>query len=135
MEGYMPLPEGVWTVNVNGTRGELHLSAPTAGGNIQGTLFNVQLRGLWNEISQTVNFVTEREFTQLVGGGVTLTGFAPRMFRAHLFSTPPATQTGQDILWTLAGTVTDAVGESANGVSGNSRRNEFGWFAQITQVV
>jgi hypothetical protein len=133
----MPLPEGTWTVNVNGTLGELHLLAPTAAGNVQGSLFGMPLRGLWREAAQSIDFLIERPIfsPDPIGTAPSLPGFLAHMFRGHLFSTPATPQPGQDIVWTLAGTVTDAAGHSGNGVSGNSRRNEFGWFAQLTQLV
>ena len=62
-------------------------------------------------------------------------GNIPHLYTAFLFSTPPAPPPGGDISWTLAGIVRDPVGEPANGIAGSSRRNEFGWFAQITQVI
>jgi hypothetical protein len=51
-----------------------------------------------------------------------------------LFSTPQAPQPGQDILWTLAGSVFDTANREL-GIVPTARRNEFGWFAQLTQIL
>jgi hypothetical protein len=130
----MPLPLGVWKANVNGSQGELLFEEVTSQGNVRGSLFNLPLFGLWTEPSQTVVFSVKRQID--AGGGVGLTAeWIPHSFMGYLFSTPAMPQPGQDIVWTLAGSVIDAVGQAINGVAATSRRTHFGWIAQLTQVV
>ncbi len=139
----MPLQLGTWKVNVNGLQGDLVIQSVGAKGVLSGQIFGFQVRGFWDEGSQTLTFIAQKplqvppevviSFTPPIE--IELTQVIPHFFEGHLFRTPPVPEPGQDILWTLAGTVQDASGEGANGVLGTARRNVFGWFAQITQVL
>jgi len=132
----MALRLGTWSVNVNGAQGELILQSIGAQGAVSGQIFGLILRGIWNEGAQTITFLAQRYGTPVPDGCPQhpLTNI-PHTYKGYLFSTPPMPEPGQDILWTLTGFVVDALGEPENGVSGTARRNEFGWFAQITEVV
>ena len=134
----MPLQLGVWHINVNGTEGDLNIQNIDAQGIVTGSLFAQQFRGLWDEVSQTITFLAMRQLvipTGLPPGYVPPLENVPHSYRGYLFSTPPQPQPGQDIQWTLAGSVVDSAGEAVNGIAGTARRNAFGWFAQFTQVV
>jgi hypothetical protein len=129
----MPLQLGTWHINVNGTEGNLDLQAIDTQGAVTGALFGTPLRGLWDEVSQSITFAVQG----VIPPGVPPppAPLIPHAYRGYLFCTPPSPPPGKDVLWTLAGLVVDSVGQTANGISGTSRRNEFGWFAQCTQVV
>jgi hypothetical protein len=126
----MPLKLGKWKMNLNGTEADLVLQAVNDQGVATGYLIDQGILGFWNEVIQTLSFVTQRS---IQGGELIPMGI---FFKGYLFSTPPLPQSGQDILWTLAGFVADASGEIFPGLAAPSkRRNEFGWFAQINDVV
>ena len=132
----MALQTGTWKVNVNGTEGDLQLSAVSPQGAVTGLIFGLPIVGLWDEVSQTIAFIRQEYSLQVPGCPPVPHRTIPHFFKGYLFSTPPAPQPGQDVLWTLAGSVADPVGEAATGIAGGTaRRNEFGWFAQATQLV
>jgi hypothetical protein len=119
----MPLPTGDWKANVNGVAVDLVINAPNAEGVFDGTLGDVQIRGFWDESSQTISF------------GLILPTHLPvapiAMYTASLLRSPAPAAPGQDVTVTLSGsmrTTPDWPGSSA-------RRNVFGWFAQITEIV
>ena len=133
----MPLALGTWKATVNGTLTDLVIDTVTAQGVLTGRIFNQPIKGWWDEGSQNITFIVSQgvipvplpQFTPPVSANI------PHLYTAYLFSTPPAPPPGGDISWTLAGVVRDPLGEAANGIAGTSRRNQFGWFAQLTQVV
>lgn len=126
----MPLPTGAWKANVNGIEAALILEAPDQNGVFAGTLFDTSFRGFWTESSQTVTF------SVLVFFGAESATVA--FFSGHLFRTPPNPEPGRDVLATLAGSVQMNVGDAGPATFpalGTARRNVFGWFAQITEVL
>ena len=130
----MPLPIGGWRLNVNGLEGGLMIeSVETATSVVEGSIHavsalgNSRIRGSWNEATQCLTFVVIRVGSQDL--------VLPTFFRGLLFGSPLNAPPGQDISWTLAGSVWDVTLSGDIGVHGTSRRNEFGWFAQLTQVV
>ena len=132
----MPLPIGTWRINVNGLLGDLVIETidpklAVVDGSLIGTsgLGTSFFRGTWNETSQCLTFVLVRPNAE---GHPT---FVPQFFRGLLFSTPMEPPAGHDILWTLVGSLWDTVQRGDLGIRGTARRNEFGWFAQLTQVV
>jgi len=127
----MPLPVGSWQINLNGESGVLVVgSVDAATGTVAGNVFSrMTLRGTWNEASQCLTFALFRETD---AGGQQL---LPYFFKGFLFSTPAQPTPGQDLLFTLAGSVVNAGGPDQLPVNASARRNEFGWFAQFTQVM
>lgn len=87
------------------------------------------IAGLWDETSRTLTFAFP-----VMTGPVPLAPPRQRFYKGFLFSTPRSPVPGVDVVWTLAGyvQVTDLQTAADNG--GNTRRNIFGWFAQITEV-
>jgi hypothetical protein len=126
----MPLPLGIWTINVNGTQGRLEIKEVNILGILVGQMLDgILIEGFWNEVSQMVTFSTHvnQELEMLN---------VRESFKGYLFSTPQTPGPGQDILWTLAGSVLSTGGNSnIFSIKATARRNEFGWFAQLTQVV
>lgn len=126
----MPLPTGTWRFNLNGDESSLIIESvhPTTGRLEGKTSGGFPLHGLWNDASQCITFA--------LGDNPNPANekFLPLCFRGFLFSTPAQPTPGQDVLWTLTGSVVDAAG-SPHLVTATARRTEFGWFAQITQVV
>src|SRR2546430_8114365 len=58
-------------------------------------------------------------------------------FGGHLFRSPANPEPGRDVVATIAGSLHMSVGNLSPGTFpaiGTSRRNVFGWFAQITEV-
>jgi hypothetical protein len=123
----MPLQTGVWHMNVNGVEGDLNIQSVDNNGVVAGMLFGQGIQGFWNEVTQSISFATHV---------INVNQITPRFYKGFLFSTPFQPQPGQDVLWTLAGFTVDVSGQSdITNVAGNSRRNEFGWFAQVKQIV
>lgn len=117
----MTLKLGIWKMNANGTEGQLEIgSVDPSTGVLHGKLNEAYVTGFWDETSRVLTFSM---LTPL-----------HRMFKGVLFSTPTNPQIGQDVLWTLAGLVEVADTQNAQGITGNAKRREFGWFAQITEV-
>ena len=121
----MPLPIGTWKMNINGR--ELDLTIESA----QEGIFNLTLlgeaqTGFWDEVSQTISFALTK---QPASTNVAL-------FKGYLFRTPDNPAPGRDVVATLAGSVSLNPGSFAGAnLITSSRRNVFGWFAQITEVV
>jgi len=127
----MSLPVGTWKANVNGTEVDLKIGGADQQGLFPVNLFGVDTQGFWNETSQTMAL----GFVVIVpAGGVGIVA----SFEACLFRTPPNPQPGRDVVATLTGTFRVSAGNVPAGAFPGiptSRRNEFGWFAQITEVL
>lgn len=124
----MPLPTGAWKINVNGSEGELVINAaPDGQGQFAGTVLGSTVNGFWDETSQTITFWLSQPPIPILP--------VAAIFKGYLFITPPTPEVGRDVLTTLAGFVqaNNVLGFPA--AVGQSRRNVFGWFAQITVVV
>jgi hypothetical protein len=127
----MPLPTGIWKMNLNGK--ELNFLIAS----IQGGIFSAQFldqnqTGFWDEVSQTITFgVSDGQ------GGLA----AVAAFKGYLFRSPEDPAPGRDVIATLAGSVQVSSVQVSTGpfakanLISSSRRNVFGWFAQITEVV
>ena len=124
----MPLPLGTWKVNVDGQEGTLTIQSSDPLRILLDILGKNAINGFWNEISQTITFgFSQGEFEENRVSG---------LFKGHLVRTPPFPGPGQDIVATLTGSL-DLIGSVSflPTVTVTSRRNVFGWFAQITEVV
>ena len=126
----MPLPSGTWKINVNGTESNLKITAPDQQGIFQGTFADVvDIKGFWDEVSQS--------FTFSVTIGFENNNLSVALFKGYLFRTPPNAAPGQDVNATLTGSVqltTGGTGSVSLPFLGSSRRNVFGWAAQITEI-
>jgi len=126
----MSLPTGAWKANVNGTESELILHAPNEKGVFTGSFLGADLKGFWEESSQTITF----SVTVFFGPGSPTIA----LFKGHLFRTPANPDPGRDVVATLTGVVQMNVGDAGPGTFpalGTSRRNVFGWLAQINEVL
>jgi hypothetical protein len=156
----MPLKNGNWDININGTQGVLSIDNVGADGNLSGGLSEfiggsfLSIAGFWDEVAQSISFhtVTPDSGSVIIDpstgeplidpntGGPIPVPVRPadfRSYRGYLFSTPPHPSPGQDITLTLAGDVLADGSASSNSspINASSRRNVFGWFAQIREVV
>ena len=125
----MPIANGIWKANVNGTEADLTLDAPNLQGVITGQLFGAPLRGFWDELSQSLAFllvVTDDAGLPIVAS-----------FKAHLFRSPAKPEPGRDLVATLTGSLEMSAGNLAAGAFpaiGTAKRSVFGWFAQISEI-
>jgi hypothetical protein len=131
----MPLPAGVWKAFVNGTESELILEFSQQDGPaaISGALFRFPIRGFWDESSQRIVFT-------LFVGDTAQDRVEPwvHFFEGYLFRSPANPVPGQDVVATLAGSFESSrpvVFEHLIPVQPSSRRNTFGWYAQLTEVM
>ena len=157
----MPLRTGNWDLNINGTVGILSIDSVGADGSLNGSVFEriginpLPIAGFWDEVSQSISFHTQAPFSDAViidpstgsplidpntGGPIPVPVAPPdfRSYRGYLFSTPPQPGPGEDITLTLTGDVqADGSGSASTGspITASSRRNVFGWFAQIREVI
>jgi hypothetical protein len=61
---------------------------------------------------------------------------AAAVFKGYLLRSPENPESGRDVVATLAGSVQVSIGSFAGvNLITSSRRNVFGWFAQITEVL
>jgi len=127
----MPLPAGTWKATVNGAETDFVIEAPNAQGVFQGSLFDTPIRGFWDETSQRLTFT----MTVFFGPGFPTIA----LLTGYLFRTPPNAPPGRDVVATVTGTVQANVGDAgpagAFPTLGTARRNVYGWFAQITEVL
>ena len=131
----MPLPPGTWKANINGIETSVSIGAPNQQGMFTGQLSvgqpnEVPIRGFWDETSQTLTFSVTVAFENAYP--------YVAVFKAWLFRTPPNPPPGQDVLAMLTGFVQTTVGNTASStfpVLPTARRNVFGWFAQMTEVL
>ena len=129
----MPLHLGNWKININGTETSLSITSVDNAGRVRGSLplfGSDRIIGLWDETSQELTFAP----VPLTEGGDL--SIIPVLYKGYLFSTPASPQPGQDVSYTLAGFFqVIALDPSLVGMAAaNSRRNIFGWFAQITVI-
>ncbi len=84
--------------------------------------------GFWDEVSQTITFgLTKGQQDEVSAAAV---------FKGYLFRSPENPAPGRDVVATLAGSVQVSIGSFAGAsLITSSRRNVFGWFAQITEVL
>ena len=123
----MPLPVGIWKANVNGFESPLQINAPNQSGTVTGTFSNFDFVGFWDEASQTITFLVTLAIDN--PGAPVVAVFKGFLFRA------PNLVPGQDAVATLTGFVQVTAGNHLDGrFVASSRRNEFGWLAQITEV-
>jgi hypothetical protein len=123
----MPLPTGTWKMNVNGKELDFTIQSVQEGG-FSALLLGQSQTGFWDEVSQTITF----GFTKGEQGGVTTAA----VFKGYLFRSPENPEPGRDVVATLAGSVQVSVGSFAGAnLITSSRRNVFGWLAQITEVL
>ncbi len=122
----MPLPTGTWKMNINGR--ELNfIIASVQEGIFSASLLDGPQTGFWDEVSQTITF----GFSIGQGGTAEVA-----VFKGYLFRGPENPAPGRDVVATLAGSVQVSVGSfAAANLIPSPRRNVFGWFAQITEVV
>jgi hypothetical protein len=135
----MSLKTGDWKMNENGREMTLIISNIDVNAAVTGNLVSpgnlpdplIVIAGLWDETSRTLTFAFPIFETASSAVSAML---LPKFYKGFLFSTPLSPVPGVDVVWTLAGSVqvTDLRTAAENG--GNTRRNEFGWFAQITEV-
>jgi len=129
----MSLPLGSWTFNVNGAQdAPLILQAVAANGILSGTYRDFAVIGFWDEGAQSITFTLQKQVinvnNELIGAVV-----LPEAYKGWLFSTPQNPEPGQDISWTIAGYF--LAWNSETKVTATARRTQFGWFAQLLQVV
>jgi hypothetical protein len=127
----MPLPAGVWKANINGFERSLQINAPNQSGvltvQVPGVP-DVSFDGFWDEPSQTITFSFTLQW-DTPGKPVVA------MFKGFLFRTPTSPAPGQDTVATLTGFVQMSTATSLDPtLPATSRRNVFGWFAQITEL-
>ena len=128
----MPLPAGTWKANLNGTLVDLAIGGVNPQGLVPVALLNVDTQAFWNEVAQSLSIGLVVNFGGGVGVGVVA------IFEAYLFRSPSNPQAGQDVTATLAGTFRVAggtVGAGAFPAIPTSRRDVFGWYAQLTEVL
>jgi hypothetical protein len=135
----MALPSGVWKINVNGAEGSLNITAPSTRGVFDGNVLGFGVRGFWDEVSQTLTFTLLGRIEQVDPAKT-----SGAVFKGYLFRTPPNPEPGVDVLVTLTGfvQVNAGINPILSPITGdpifsplNSRRNAFGWMAQISETV
>jgi hypothetical protein len=109
----MPLPTGIWTMNLNGTLQQLNITAVDSAGNMTGVLtstFDTVVSGFWDEVSQKLSFASS---------------LAGQSYAAFLFQdTFRMPGISGAVVFTLVGSF------QAFGLL-SSDRLAFGWYAQI----
>lgn len=122
----MALPAGIWKANVNGREADFAIQSVEEG-RFTATLLGKTFEGFWDEVSQTITF----SFTGVLRPPPEPPAIA--LFKGYLFRTPENPAPGRDVVATLSGSA--QVTGVAEALPGTARRNVFGWFAQITEVV
>ena len=127
----MPLQIGAWTLDANGTLGQLTIDSVDTAGVLNGSLDlngeHRQIEGFWDEISQEISF---NAFQRWVILGIDLppnVGIHNATYTGHLFtdSTRMAGISGA-VVYTLAGSY-----EASQSTGASARRHLFAWYAQI----
>lgn len=122
----MPLPTGTWKMNINGKELDFTIQSVQEG-ILSAFILGESHTGFWDEVSQTITF----GFSKGQGGSA-----AVAVFKGYLFRSPENPAPGRDVVATLAGSVQVSIGSFAEAnLITSSRRNVFGWFAQITEVL
>ena len=122
----MPLPTGIWKMNINGIELDFTIQSVQEGG-FSAVLLEESRTGFWDEVSQTITFGLSKG-----QGGLDVVA----VFKGYLFRSPVIPAPGRDVVATLAGSVQVSSGSfAAANLMTSSRRNVFGWFAQITEVL
>ena len=128
----MALTAGVWKANLNGTEAELNIGMPNQQGIFVGQLTGINFRGFGDEASQTIAFALTIwvDATRVDGTPIIAS------FRGHLFRSPPNPEPGRDLVATLTGSyqMSTEPGTGLFPLMGSSRRNVFGWLAQILET-
>ena len=128
----MALTAGVWKANLNGTEAELQIGMPNQQGIFVGQLTGINFRGFGDEASQTIAFALTIwvDATRVDGTPIIAS------FRGHLFRSPPNPEPGRDLVATLTGSyqMSTEPGTGLFPLMGSSRRNVFGWLAQILET-
>jgi hypothetical protein len=128
----MPLSAGTWKANLNGTPVDLTIGGVDPQGLVPINLLGVNTHAFWNEVAQSLSIGLVVNFVGGAGAGIV------SIFEACLFRSPADPQAGQDVTATLAGTFRVAGGSVAQGAFPaipTSRRDVFGWYAQLTEVL
>ncbi len=115
----MPLETGTWTINQNGSVGQLTITSVDTAGNVRGTLFGALISGFWNEVSQKLTFISAVPSPPNPAQEASV-------YTGYLFADQfriPGIKGGT--VFTLAGYV--AVFQAAV----SAERPTFGWYAQI----
>lgn len=125
----MPISSGDWKGNFNGVEATIRFNPPNSAGQITGLFLSSEFRGFWDETTQTVTFAVT----------VVFEGATPvlALFKGYMFRTPQNPEPGRDVLATLTGHFDLTPSTSATlpfVATGTSKRNVFGWYAQITEV-
>ena len=108
-------------MNVNGVEGTIDISQSQRDGFSATHSEFGRFDGFWDETSQTITFAIKE------GDGLAL-------FKGYLFRTVQSPEPGRDVMVTLTGSL-QVAGSIASFFNASARRNAFGWFAQITEVV
>lgn len=115
----MPLQTGAWTINANGTVGQMRLDSVDPQGNVRGVYAGgFPFLGFWDEASQRLTFA------------VTLSAPAPgglvQLYTGFLFEDQVRiTGVTGGLVLTLAGYFEDFRPPAT------AKRSSFGWYAQI----
>ena len=121
----MPLPLGFWKININGSERDFQIQEIQAGGVLVGTFEGFGIHGFWDEASQTITF-------DIPTASADSTPNSFMLFKGYLFRTPASAEPGRDVVATLTGFVQVT---KPFFLPGNNRRNVFGWFAQIPEIL
>ena len=146
----MELKTGTWFLTIFGMDGNLTINASLEG-ELQGSLSNFpfneingSILGSFDETSLQIVFGIRTELINTMNPGSSgsltpIMNIAPMhglLFKGYLFSKPRDAQPGLDIIQNLVGTlevsdpaILDSVFHS------NSRRTNFGWLAQIKDIL
>ena len=127
----MSLKTGLWKINAAGIAFDLDIVNVDGSGLLIAVAMHIpgvpdcQLTGYYDESARKVVFGSNE--------------FGPNKplfptFEGFLFSTPITPDPGQDVLWTLVGTF-KVLPNISFFVGQNFRKNTFGWFAQINEVM
>ena len=128
----MPLPLGTWDCNINGSVNQMVIQQIDASGWITATIGGGTVAGFWDEVAQKITLYWTGFVMPPLGVPLLIETVlsASRVLVGYLFATPTTPPAGQDINWTITGYFHAGIA-----LGGSSRRDTFGWFAKITQVI
>ncbi len=99
----MPLPTGIWKMNVNGRELDFTIQSIQEG-MFNSTFLGENQTGFWDEASQTITFALTKA-----------PDLAPvAVFKGYLFRSPDNPSPGRDVVATLAGSVSVSPGSFAS---------------------